>query len=97
MVNHIEPTAKLTRREVSTELRALGYRVAPSTLAVLAVKGGGPAFRKFGRHVLYEWATVLAWAEARLSAPVQSTAECPTFPSCGRERGPAETKALEAA
>jgi hypothetical protein len=44
----------LTRSKAAEFLRAeLGYPVAVSTLAKLAVSGGGPPFESFGRRVLY--------------------------------------------
>ena len=65
----------LTRRQVGAALRAVGYPVADKTLATMASRGGGPAYRRFGARVLYRWAETLAWAEGRLSAPISSTSE----------------------
>ena len=35
------------------------------TMERLRLEGRGPAFRKFGRRVLYQWRDVLAWADAQ--------------------------------
>lgn len=65
----------LSRKEASTFLSALGLFIAPSTLAKLASVGGGPVFRRFGRQVKYLPSELIAWAEGRLSGPVQSTSQ----------------------
>jgi hypothetical protein len=71
----IHPDAVLRRRAVAAELSALGYPVAASTLATMAVRGGGPPYRVFGRIPLYRWADAVAWAEGRMSAPRCTTSE----------------------
>jgi len=35
------------------------------TMERLRLEGRGPAFRKFGRRVLYQWCEVLEWADAQ--------------------------------
>lgn len=65
----------LSRKEASRFLANLGLFIAPSTLAKYATVGGGPKFRRFGRQVKYLPADLVAWAETRLSGPVQSTSE----------------------
>ncbi len=66
----------LDRPGVSRHLRDThGIVRSPQTLAVLACRGGGPAFRRFGRKPLYSIADVDAWVAERLSAPVRSTSE----------------------
>lgn len=52
-----------------------GVPVAPTTLAKLAVVGGGPAFRKFGRFPLYDIADLDQWATAKLGPRRQSTSD----------------------
>jgi len=52
-----------------------GLSFAPSTLAKLAVNGGGPAFQRCGKIPLYTPADLDAWAEAKLSKRVTSTSE----------------------
>ncbi|HTH99554.1 MAG TPA: DNA-binding protein [Acidisoma sp.] len=75
MSSDLSPEALLPRPRIAEELTLRGFRVKPSTLATMAVRGGGPPFRKFGRAVVYHWGDALAWAEGRLSAPARSTAE----------------------
>jgi hypothetical protein len=45
------------------------------TLAKLAVVGGGPRFRKFGRYPLYDPLELDQWAQARMSRAVNTTSE----------------------
>jgi hypothetical protein len=74
--SEISPDTKLDRVQTAAALSARGYRTAKSTLASLATRGGGPPFAKYGNsHVLYRWGDALAWAQKRLSAPVNSTSE----------------------
>jgi hypothetical protein len=80
MVNHmmslsIHPDALLTRRAAAQALTEAGFKTAPSSLATLAVRGGGPQFRRFGRIPLYRWGDLLDWAQSRLSTPMRSTSE----------------------
>jgi hypothetical protein len=65
----------LTRDQVAAALTAAGYPVRAKTLATKASRGGGPAYRVFGRRPLYRWGDSLAWAESRLSPPRRSTSE----------------------
>lgn len=69
------PDAKLRRRDLAKALTGLGFPVTEATLATKATRGGGPPFRLFGRIPLYRWGEALAWAEARLSPPRNSTSE----------------------
>jgi hypothetical protein len=82
-INPRMPGALLTRRQAGAALRAAGYPVADKTLATMASRGGGPAYRRFGARVLYRWEEALAWAEARLSGPVRTSSEndCLTQPN----------------
>jgi hypothetical protein len=66
---------QLQRREAAEFLQGRGFPVSARTLEKLACAGGGPPIKKWGRRVLYEPAALLAWATARLSAPVSSTSE----------------------
>lgn len=52
-----------------------GIDISYSTLEKLAVIGGGPLMQYVGRFPLYRPEDLDAWAEARLSPPVASTAE----------------------
>jgi excisionase family DNA binding protein len=55
------PSPWLTRDEVATRLR-----VPKSTVESWAVKGAGPRFAKFGRHVRYRLSDVVRWEEDQL-------------------------------
>lgn len=52
----VEPSPWLTRPEVAERLR-----VPVSTVESWAVQGRGPRFAKFGRHVRYRLADLVAW------------------------------------
>jgi hypothetical protein len=70
-------TQRLLRRKAASDyLREThGLERASSTLAKLAVIGGGPIFRRAGRIPLYSPEDLDAWAESLLSAPMRSTSE----------------------
>jgi hypothetical protein len=81
-------TQRLLRRKAASDyLREThGLERAPSTLAKLAVIGGGPIFRRAGRIPLYSSEDLDAWAESLLSAPMRSTSEGSSAkPSCHRQ------------
>jgi hypothetical protein len=66
----------LNRREASDYLlNKYGIRRSPGTLAKLACVGGGPAFRKANRAVIYEPAALDAFAGQIMSPPKRSTSE----------------------
>jgi hypothetical protein len=66
----------LRRREASEYLRER-YNIhrAPSTLAKLAVVGGGPSFRHAGRVPLYPIPELDRWAESIMSPLRSSTSD----------------------
>lgn len=65
-----------TRHEASDYLAThWGIRRTPKTLAKLATTGGGPAYRKDGRLVLYAVTDLDEWAQTRLSARYASTSD----------------------
>ena len=68
---------RLSRAEAASYLHLQhGIRRKATTLAKLAVVGGGPAFRRIGaRHVAYDRSELDRWAEALLSRELRSTAE----------------------
>jgi hypothetical protein len=70
-----DPDALLTRDATAAALTAVGFPVAPKTLATKATRGGGPPFRKFGPRALYRWGDSLEWAIARLGPVITSTSE----------------------
>jgi hypothetical protein len=66
----------LRRKAASDYLREThGFDRAPSTLAKLAVTGGGPVFRRAGRIPLYSTYDLDEWVKSILSPPVRSTSE----------------------
>ncbi len=64
----------LSRKEAAAFLSQEGFPTAMATLEKLASIGGGPAFRKFGRRVIYDPTDLLAWAEGR-ARKMTSTSE----------------------
>jgi hypothetical protein len=63
----------LSRTEASEYLQDLGLAVAPSTLAKLAVIGGGPPYVKFMSRARYEPRDLHEWAASRISPKRRST------------------------
>ncbi len=58
-----EETKFLTRKGAARYLTAMGYRIAPSTLARLAAARRGPPYARYAaRCVSYEPADLDAWA-----------------------------------
>ncbi len=70
-----KPDDLFTRDRAAAALTAAGYPTATATLATKACRGGGPLYRTYSGRALYRWADLLAWAEARTSAPRRSTSE----------------------
>lgn len=56
-------------------LAKFGVRAATPTLAKLRCVGGGPAFRRYGRRIVYERLELIRWIEARLSPTRLSTSD----------------------
>lgn len=65
------PAEALVDRET---VAAASYR-SYQTIEILAIKGGGPAYRRVGRKALYRKADVVAWMES--ASPVENTAQLP--------------------
>ena len=66
----------LRRKEASKYLKdTWGVDRAPSTLAKLAVVGGGPQFRKAARTPLYSSDDLDTWVASILSEPIQSNSQ----------------------
>jgi hypothetical protein len=59
----LTPPVFLTTTEAAAFLR-----ISPITLARWRIEGCGPAYRKFGRRVVYAHADLTAWAEAQRRA-----------------------------
>jgi hypothetical protein len=70
-----DPNTFLRRGQLAAALAELGFPIAPSTLATMVTRGGGPPYRLFGRTPIYHWGTSLAWARSRLTAPRSSSSE----------------------
>jgi hypothetical protein len=70
-------SSRLLRREAaSTYLKQTwGVVRAPTTLAKLAVRGGGPPFRRDGRVPLYSTDDLDQWVSSRLGALMHSTTD----------------------
>jgi hypothetical protein len=71
----LNPATRLNRNDAAAALRRAGIPVAPSTLATMVCRGGGPKYKRFGRVPLYRAADLLAWLEEKLLPPVRSTSE----------------------
>ena len=70
------PHRFLRRKAASIYLhQTYGLDRAPSTLAKLAVIGGGPPFRRMGRVPLYAEDDLDEWVASKLSAPMRSTSD----------------------
>jgi hypothetical protein len=67
--------ALMTREQVAHALTVAGYPVAKTTLACMAVRGGGPAYHLFGNKPLYRWGVALDWAVARMRPARRTTSE----------------------
>lgn len=70
-----EPDALLLRAQAAQALTEAGYPTSRHTLSTMAVRGGGPLYRKFGLRPIYRWSDLLSWAEGKTSAPRRSTSE----------------------
>jgi hypothetical protein len=77
MNGHNTDDRRLLRRKQAAHYLAetRGLIVAPQTLSKLAVVGGGPSFRKFGRFPLYSVADLDAWVESKLGPLQRSTSD----------------------
>ena len=72
---HLPTALRLSRSQSATFLRAFGYPVSANRLAKLAVYGGGPEYRTWGRTVVYSPLALLEWARNRESAPSSHTSQ----------------------
>jgi len=72
----MDPQIFLRRKEASTYLREkFKLERAPSTLAKLAVIGGGPPFRLLNRVPLYTPADLDQWVASKLGPRMHSTSD----------------------
>ena len=72
---HQQQTCYLRPSAAADYLRSRYGYGAIRTLAKLKVVGGGPAFHRTGRLIVYEPAALDAWALSRLSVPLHSTSD----------------------
>jgi hypothetical protein len=70
-------SCRFLRRKAASEYleQTWGVTRAPSTLAKLAVVGGGPIFRRAGRVPLYSTGDLDGWARSLISGPMRSTSD----------------------
>ena len=67
---------RLTRQEAADFLtKVIGAPISFRTLQKYATVGGGPAYQKFGRRVVYTQDSLAEWTESKLSKPVFSSSE----------------------
>ena len=97
----MEPHRLLRRKAASAYLYKIhGLERAPSTLAKLAVIGGGPVFRRVNRVPLYSTDDLDEWVASKLSGPMRSTSDkvAPISEVAGRKQevGQHEIGAAEA-
>ena len=77
MLDPARPEAEdtlMTVDEVADLLRRLGTRLSRSTLVAMRSRGGSAPFVRFGGKILYRRGDVIRWRDARLTAPVTTTA-----------------------
>ncbi len=65
----------LTREAAAQALCDRGFPATRTGLATLASRGGGPAYRTYGRRAIYKLSDLIEWAELRLSSPRHTTSE----------------------
>ena len=61
-------SAMLRREELALALTSQGFPMSASNLCLLAHRGTGPSYFKFGGRVLYNWGESLQWAKNKLEA-----------------------------
>jgi hypothetical protein len=85
--------AYVNRKAAAAYISNNYFPCAVATLASLAVRGGGPAFRKAGPYVLYEPRHLDQWAAEQIGPLVSTTTEAGVAYIEGRGR-PRKTKPL---
>ena len=63
----------VTRENAAAYINSLGLKITKGTLQKMATVGGGPTYRRFGRHTVYLISDLDAWIALKLSAPIHST------------------------
>jgi hypothetical protein len=82
-------TNRLLRRKAASQYldETWGMNRAPSTLAKLAVIGGGPIFRRAGRVPVYATEDLDNWARSLMSVPMRSTSDATTAKASAADPG----------
>lgn len=76
LVETPQPKVRFRSDEASAYLATVhGIPISPRTLDKLRSVGGGPAFQKFNRSVLYHRDALDSWALEKLGQPLRSTSE----------------------
>ena len=66
----------IRRRAAAEYIRTkFGVPCAPSTLAKLAVIGGGPRYTRFSRYPMYSASDLDAWVQSRLRGDYELTSD----------------------
>ena len=68
-VSAAEFTAAMDRVKAAEFLTAMGLKTNVAKLALLACRGGGPIYFKFGHRAFYREKDLLSWVENRLGTP----------------------------
>lgn len=71
----MHPAQYLRRKDAAHYLKSKYGFGSEKTLAKLACLGGGPAFCRAGRLVLYEPPSLDDWAKAKIGRPQKSTSD----------------------
>jgi len=71
----MHPAQYFRRKDAGEYLKSKYGFGSEKSLARMATQGGGPAFRKAGRLVLYEPSSLDDWANAKIGRLQQSTSD----------------------
>jgi hypothetical protein len=74
-MKYLEHNCYLSDVQVAEALAERGVPISAATLKSHVTRGGGPAYRKFGRRRLYQLKDVLSWLDSKLSSPQHSSSE----------------------
>ncbi len=73
---HVQERHLMNREDAAEYVQhKFGIRCSPGILAKRAHRGTGPAFRKFGREILYSYRDIDRWVMEGLAGPFKSTSE----------------------
>ena len=68
LTGSLPDTSMLRREELAVALTSRGFQMSASNLCLLAHRGTGPEYYKFGGRVLYNWGSSLLWAKNKLES-----------------------------